>query len=1534
MKKFTPLVLTILLLASALQPLMSQQLMERLGRGIVALNTGSNKIYVGWRFLGNDPSTLAFNLYKSEGAGAYVKVNNKPMVIRTDTTLTGCNLTVSNSFYVKAVLNGVEQEASSAFTLPAATPVRQYVKSIPMQDHPEESGITTSNAMPGDLDGDGEPDLVVMRIGAGGDTARMMLESYKLDGTYLWRFEFGKNINQSNEHNAQAYYVVYDFDGDGKAEVCVRGSERSIFQAGSPNERMVGDVLIKDGITLYPINGALQRPSAPEYLYMLDGATGRPLDSIKYEPAMGPAAAYNTNWGGNERPYYQWMSVAYLDGKFPSIVTQRGIGEGYWFKIYGFDFRNGKFKMRSDSLVTKEAIAFGGHSIRIKDIDNDGKDEVLFTGAAVDHNMKLIYNQASKGIGHGDGYQIMDMDPDRPGLEWFAIQQGTANYVGAYYWDAATGEVLKKYYMNAPTDPSRGDAAPICPNIRGAQMYGGTQGVMTTSGSYVNKESFIPCGTVFWDADLAKELIENANSYKVLTLKKYDPATGNSNILFNLDADGAGNATMAGATYYGDLMGDWREEIVAEATENSKLVLRIYTTTTQSNGRYYTLLHNRSYRTQLTSLGRIGGFYPDFYFGPGMTATQPAPYFDEDMSWSGDQTTWDNGKAAAWLNKSGVKTFTAGNKVLFDDYGITGTVSNKEINITENVAPGNVVMSVYSDYILKGSGAITGTTELLKEGKGSLTINSNQSFTGNTNVWDGALIVNGTYNSPVTVYGGIYGGYRSGGLSGGRIGGAGKYLQSITLAEKGGIVPGNAINASDTFRISQNLTMKKWAYLTLDMGATPSTNHDIVKVNGDFTVEDTVYVVIKPASMLAAGKFPLIQYGGTFKGTLSKMIISGLENQVYSLENTSGIIQLVITDARTPAKVIWGGVADKWEKTTAKSWYLNTQLDSYSLNDSVVFNDQGIAKTAIQLTDKLPVSDFLVDSKSNFTFSGTGSITGTGGLTKRGPGKLSILTNNSFTGNVKLDAGKLEVLSNVPAGQASPLGAVSEDPANFLMSNSLLQFSAPIAMGFERGITISGNDTLNALNTVAFSGLITGSGKLVKTGAGKICFTNLNTFTGGTYIKEGTLTFSNNTNPLGTGLITMGGGRMTMCDNDGNTETFSAPIDIPAGITANIDLDSRMVFSSTLTGSGILNLWSPYVRADLKGNWSAFSGTINVTTDTDGGDFRITNSNGYANALVTLASKVSAYPNGTYSVSFGSLSSTAIDASATTPFTVGNRNTDATFAGIIKGTGALTKTGTGSWTINNVNTYTGATSVDGGTLMVENTTGSATGSGAVTVKSGATLGGSGIMSGTVNILSGGTISAGTNTATGSISIGTNLVITTGGIISADVNADTNAADVINVTGTSTLTGAVLKINKLSGTYNSGDSFKLINCPTITAGVSQVIPETPGSGLKWDLSVLSTTGTIKVATSLTTVKDVALTDNIRIYPNPCTDKLNIGLTELKDVTIRITDISGLLIYQDKVNSPALQVSLAGYPRGLYLVEVIQSDNSSTYKVVKI
>jgi autotransporter-associated beta strand protein len=522
----------------------------------------------------------------------------------------------------------------------------------------------------------------------------------------------------------------------------------------------------------------------------------------------------------------------------------------------------------------------------------------------------------------------------------------------------------------------------------------------------------------------------------------------------------------------------------------------------------------------------------------------------------------------------------------------------------------------------------------------------------------------------------------------------------------------------------------------------------------------------------------------------------------------------------------------------------------------------------------------------------------------------------------------------VYADEPSPLGKASESPVNMEMSNSQLRFSAPIAMGNERGITISGNDTLYALNTVAFSGLITGNGKLIKTGAGKINFTKQNTYSGGTLIKEGIVTFADNNNPLGSGLISFGGGRMTLFDNSGNTETFSTPIDIPTGVTAAIDLDSRMVFPSNLTGGGVLNLFTPFVRADLKGNWAAFAGTINVTTDADGGDFRVTNSYGYGNALVTLGAGVSAYPNGNYTVTYGALASTVATSKITTPFTVGTKNTNASFAGLIQGTRAVTKSGTGAWTLSNANTYTGVTNIDGGSLYVVNTTGSATGTGNVTVKSTGTLGGTCTVSGSVTVQANGTLAPGGTSTMGTLNIGTNLIINSQGVLSVRVNADANTSDVVNVTGATALTGITLNITKSSGTYNAGDKFKILNCSNISATVSQIVPAKPGTNLDWDLTELSTTGTVKVIDAPSALP-TELSSDLKIYPNPFDSFLVLNTADIMTYNLRITNVSGQIIYQaNNITSPAISIDSSGYKPGMYLVEVTSQGKAAINKVIKL
>ncbi len=135
----------------------TQRQMENLGRGVVAVNQGDGKVYVGWRMLGTDPDDIAFNLYRTTGTRESVKLNDQPITLSTDYVDHGADLSQPNSYFVKPVLQDEEQAASMPFTLPAGAPVRQYI-SIPLQTI---EGHTPNDVSVGDLDGDGEYEIVV-----------------------------------------------------------------------------------------------------------------------------------------------------------------------------------------------------------------------------------------------------------------------------------------------------------------------------------------------------------------------------------------------------------------------------------------------------------------------------------------------------------------------------------------------------------------------------------------------------------------------------------------------------------------------------------------------------------------------------------------------------------------------------------------------------------------------------------------------------------------------------------------------------------------------------------------------------------------------------------------------------------------------------------------------------------------------------------------------------------------------------------------------------------------------------------------------------------------------------------------------------------------------------------------------------------------------------------------------------------------------------------------------------------------------------
>src|SRR5262245_19076101 len=294
--KFILLIASVLALIPVSTEAFAQRRMERLGRGVVAVNQGGGVVFVSWRLLGDDPEATAFNLYRASTGAKPVKINAKPLADATFFVDEKADLTKAVSYFVRPVINGREREASKSFTLPANAPVRQYL-SIPLQT---PQGYAPNDASVGDLDGDGEYEIVLHQAGRGRDNSQAgltdppVLEVYKLDGTLLWRINLGNNIREG-AHYTQ--FMVYDLDGDGRAEVACKTSDGTVDGKGKVIGDPSADWRNPEGsfITTLDRSGAEARRNTtgyvlagPEYLTIFDGLTGAALVTTDYIPPRHP----------------------------------------------------------------------------------------------------------------------------------------------------------------------------------------------------------------------------------------------------------------------------------------------------------------------------------------------------------------------------------------------------------------------------------------------------------------------------------------------------------------------------------------------------------------------------------------------------------------------------------------------------------------------------------------------------------------------------------------------------------------------------------------------------------------------------------------------------------------------------------------------------------------------------------------------------------------------------------------------------------------------------------------------------------------------------------------------------------------------------------------------------------------------------------------------------------------------------------------------------------------------------------------------
>lgn len=577
-----------------------QRKTEYLTRGLVAVND-TDHIFLSWRIFATDGDDVKFNLYRND-----TLVNETP--VTGISNYIDSNGTIASIYYLETVYSSGETEIST----PVAVWQQQYVE-IPLQTPTDYSPNDASVA---DLDGDGELEIVIKMEGTtkdnsqSGTTDPVYLHAYKMNGTLLWSINLGINI-RGGAHYTQ--FLVYDLDEDGRAEVACKTAPGTTDATGE---------YLQDGPAADVDHTADYRNSSgyildgPEYLTVFDGLTGKELSTVEYVPARGTLSTWGDTYGNRVDRFL--ACVAYLD-TFPSLVMCRG----YYDRtaLTAWDFTDGelimrwKFDTEDDQTNLKQYEGQGAHSISVGDVDDDGKDEIMYGALALDDDGSVLYNT---NFYHGDATHLGDLIPGNPGLEFYmpsesagTTHDGVTN-PGVHVRNAATGEII--WSIASSGDIGRAMTADITADYEGYEFWAsGGLGVYNSEGETISSDFPAINFAVWWDGDLLREMLDGT------TVSKW----GIGNLMV---ADGcySNNGTKATPALSGDIIGDWREEVMLRTEDDA--ALRIYTTVEPTDYGIYTLLQDPQYREAIAwqNVGYNQPPHPGFYLASEMDSV-PTP---------------------------------------------------------------------------------------------------------------------------------------------------------------------------------------------------------------------------------------------------------------------------------------------------------------------------------------------------------------------------------------------------------------------------------------------------------------------------------------------------------------------------------------------------------------------------------------------------------------------------------------------------------------------------------------------------------------------------------------------------------------------------------------------------------------------------------------------------------------------------------------------------------------------------------------------
>ena len=844
-------------------PANAQRFTDNLDRGLVAVNMGGST-FLSWRILADEYFGVTYNVYRDG-----VKLNTEPLTVSNYT-----DSGVGTNYTVKAVVNGMEQSQSASIS--SLWPSSAKGNSVDMYlsgridltlatVYDRNGNDVTANYSPNDaefadLDGDGQLEMIIKRLNTvdaanvypqSNTTEFVVIDAYDINwqrgtATLLWRIDCGPNMVSLN--STEINVIAYDWDMDGKAEVVLRGADNMIVYGNDGRNQLytIGDMTVNTRNTFNPSNGAQYAwtHTGNEYLLYLNGQTGALYQQMDYPlKRLEYASNLPDEWGGrgyghNSSKYF--FGAPYFDGRTPSLFMARGIYGTH--KMIAMDLNGHTWSERWSWNCRDTSSPWYGqgyHNFVVADVDEDGRDEIVYGSMVIDDNGKGLH---TTGYGHGDAQHVSDFDPYRKGLEFFGCLEDEPSW-GCNFRDATTGEVLYKF--TAGGDDGRCMMDNISNNYPGSLGHSSASQTISsvTNGDVSDASSIFHFKTtnislnfrIYWDGDLLSELLDSPGTMSSPMIFKPGGGRLLTGAVGNMNNDSKNNPC-----FQGDLIGDWREEIVVRNGTNA---VSIYTSIIPSENAIPCLWFDHQYRQAMVWQMMAYNQPPHVSYFVGELegyTTAPPPYTmagRQEIS-NGGTIAGSSGDQliACETNNMTISVSNGAQPSVFIDNapswvqgtdvnGTTGTrvTGNSEVAAT-NLPPIN---RTYYTHTLTG-GAFAGNMWLVKQGDGTLVLPKvTETYTGRTDVWAGTLQFDGTMqSSPVWMNRhttlNTTGGTFSGGLT----------MEYGATLNMGGETSGTVSTATVS-----NLTLNYGAQVVFDVAGTNQGDNDLLTVSGTLTVD-------------------------------------------------------------------------------------------------------------------------------------------------------------------------------------------------------------------------------------------------------------------------------------------------------------------------------------------------------------------------------------------------------------------------------------------------------------------------------------------------------------------------------------------------------------------------------------------------------------------------------------------------------------------------------------------------------------------------